>query len=359
MDLGVCVAADVSDIEYGVLAEALGYSDLWVADSQMIWSDCYATMALLADRTSRIRIGTGVAVAGSRPSAVTAAAHATINRLAPGRVFCGMGTGNTAMRIMGHKPITIAEFDRYLTELRPLLDGAPAEVRWRGAERVTRHLMPTAGFVAFEPRIPMYVSAFGPRATALAATHGDGLITSVPPDPVAVRAVRRRVEEAGAAAGRSLTRSAFPIATLTTMVVLEPGEPTDSPRVRAQAGAFAIASLHYLYEQWRQYGRRPPAHVADIWDDYVAMLADVPEQELHLWIHRGHNCWVVPEEERFVTAALLETSCMLGTAEELADRLRELDAARLDQVVLLPSLAEKEDVLREVAAQVLPLLREA
>ena len=66
IDLGVCVASRVDDIEYAVLAEQLGFSHLWFADSQMLWSDCYATMALAAARTERIRIGTGVAVAGTR-----------------------------------------------------------------------------------------------------------------------------------------------------------------------------------------------------------------------------------------------------------------------------------------------------
>ncbi len=48
MDLGVCVASAIDDIGYAVLAEELGYSHLWFADSQLLWSDCYATMALAA-----------------------------------------------------------------------------------------------------------------------------------------------------------------------------------------------------------------------------------------------------------------------------------------------------------------------
>ena len=38
MDLGVCMAAKIDDIDYAVLAEELGFSHVWVADSQMIWS---------------------------------------------------------------------------------------------------------------------------------------------------------------------------------------------------------------------------------------------------------------------------------------------------------------------------------
>ena len=359
MDIGVCIAADVSDLDYPLLAESLGYSHLWVADSQMLWSDVYATLALIADRTSTIRLGTGVAVAGSRPAAVTAAAHATINRLAPGRVFCGIGTGNTAMRIMGHRPIGIAEFDDHLGTLRLLMDGEEAQVNWRGRTAPTKHLMPDTGFVAFEPRIPLYVSAFGPKAMGLAARHGDGLITSVGPRPEAVEAMWNRLRAGGAAAGRSLDPSTFLTASLTTMVVLRPGEAHDSDRVKQDAGAFAISSLHYSYEQWRQYGRRPPAHLDGIWGDYVAMLAEVPEERLHLRIHQGHNCWVVPEEERFVTGDLLEATCLIGTPDDLVARLAELEEAGLSQVVLLPPLEAKERVLANVAAGVMPLLRKA
>ena len=58
MDIGVCVASHIDDIDYVVRAEELGYSHVWMADSQMLWSDCYATLALVADKTSRINIGT-------------------------------------------------------------------------------------------------------------------------------------------------------------------------------------------------------------------------------------------------------------------------------------------------------------
>ena len=166
MQLGVCLASQITDIDYAVLAEELGFDDLWFADSQMIWSDVYATMALAAARTTRIRIGTGVAVAGTRSAPVTAAAHATINAIAPGRVFCGIGTGNTAMRVMGHRPMPIAEFEAYIESLRPLLSGEETPLTWRGRTAPVRHLMPTHGFVDFTQRIPLYISAANALAKA-------------------------------------------------------------------------------------------------------------------------------------------------------------------------------------------------
>ncbi len=203
MEFGICVASRPSDLDHVVRAEALGFTHCWMADSQMIWSDVYAMLALAADRTTTMRIGTGVAVAPIRPAPVTAAAHATINQLAPGRVFCGIGTGNTAMRTMGHKPMRIGEFEEYLETLTPLLRGEEVDFAWRGDTAPIRHLMPDHGFVRFEPAIPMYVSAFGPRALALACRLGDGLITSVPPDPAAVAALRDRITAAGAGGGRN------------------------------------------------------------------------------------------------------------------------------------------------------------
>lgn len=360
MDLGVCIAAKIDDIDHGVLAEELGFCDLWVADSQMLWSDCYATMALLADRTERIRIGTGVAVAGTRPAAVTAAAHATINQIAPGRVFCGVGTGNTAMRIMGRRPLTIAGFDRYLTELRRLLDGLPAAadpVAGSSTPPVEiRHLMPDHGFVAFSPRMPMYVSAFGPRAMGLAIRHGDGLVTSVPPHPSAIRRMWERLQQAAETEGRQVDPESFPTATLTTICILRPGETTSSERVREMTGAFAMAAMHYQYEQWRE-ARYPEQRAPfPLWDEYVAMLDKVDPSVLHQRIHQGHNCWVIPEEERFVTPELIERTCIVGTPHAIATQIAELERAGLGQIMLLPPLAVRDQVLREVAAEVMPLL---
>jgi alkanesulfonate monooxygenase SsuD/methylene tetrahydromethanopterin reductase-like flavin-dependent oxidoreductase (luciferase family) len=309
-------------------------------------------MALIARSTSRIGIGTGVAVAGLRLAPVTAAAHATINRLAPGRVFCGIGSGNTAMRILGRKPMSIARFEEHLTELRPLLRGDESVLRHGEALLPTRHVMPDAGFVAFEPPMPMYVSAFGPKSMALAARHGDGVVIGVS-TPQAMETVWQLLD---AGAGRPVDRTTFHTAALSTMVVLEPGEAVDSDRVKAECGAFAMAVVHYAYEQYSQYGVDPPAFLAGIWDDYTALLAKVPAERRHLRIHLGHNCWVEPEEERFLTPEVLRNGSMVGTAEALAERLDALGRAGLHELMILPTLAPKEGVLRDVATKVKPLL---
>lgn len=175
MEFGIC-GGKIDDIDYIRHAENLGYRRFWAPDSQMIWSDCYAVLALAAQATSTIQLGTGVSVAGTRIAPVTAHSIATINRLAPGRTFLGIGTGNTAMRIMGHKPLKIADFDEYLRVVRALLDGKDVEFAWRGRTSVIGLEMPDLGYTDIEHRIPMYVSGFGPKAMGLAGKYGDGLV---------------------------------------------------------------------------------------------------------------------------------------------------------------------------------------
>lgn len=354
MDIGICVASKIDDIDYVVRAEELGFSHAWFADSHMIWSDPYACLALAADRTSTINLGTGVAVAATRPAPVTAASIATINQIAPGRTFLGVGTGNTAMRIMGHKPMRIAEFDDYLAVLAPLLRGEEAAYAWRGQTSPIRHIMPRDGFVDFDSPIPLYVSGFGPKSLALAGKHGDGAVMSIPPDPTMMNRIWQPIERGAADADRVIDRSEYLTCSLTTAVVLEDGEATDSDRVKELCGAFAIASLHYSYDQYRNYGRAPSGAAAAVWDEYRVVVEQTDESHRHQRVHAGHNCWVLPEEKQFVTKELIEQSCLVGSRDQLVEQLAALDEAGLDQIMILPPFDPRYEVIETVGTQVLP-----
>ncbi len=356
MKVGVCVPSHISDIGYVVRAEALGYSHAWFADSQMIWSDCYATLALAAKATQTIQLGTGVAVSGTRPPAVTAAAIATINAIAPGRTFLGIGSGNTAMRIMGSPPHRIAEFGRYLASLRPLLRGDEAFIEVDGEPCPIVHGMPDMGFVNFDDPIPLYVSGFGPRSLGLAGQYGDGAILSMPPHPKILTRMRADVEAGAKKAGRALDMSGFPFSALTTISILDEGEDLDHPRIRNECGAMAMATVHFAYDQWRQLGQAPPTFLEQIWDEYCAMLADVPDDRLHQRIHTGHNLWVHPEEERFVTAETIDTTCVVGLRDEVIARLHAFEEAGLDQVFILPAWEPRFEVLERVGRELIPEL---
>lgn len=114
-----------------------------------------------------------------------------------------------------------------------------------------------------------------------------------------------------------------------------------------------MASVHYAYDQWRQLGKSPPAFVAEFWDDYCAMLEEVPEDRRHQRIHADHNCWIAPGEERFVTGDLIAATCLVGSADEVGRRLDELETAGLDQVMILPAFDPRFDVLERVGRDVI------
>jgi len=354
MDLGICVASHVKDIDYVVRAEALGYSHAWLADSQMLWSDCYAALALAAVRTSRINLGTGVAVSGTRPAPVNAAGIATINTLAPGRTFFGVGSGNTARRVMGFPPQRIKEFETYLQTLIPLLKGEEALYEHAGETHPIRHIMPDSGFVNFEDPIPLYISGFGPKSLALAGRYGDGAVIGATRDS-SMGSMWHMVQAGARDAGRELAPGTnYYTTALTTMVVLDDGEPADSKRVKSECGAMAMAAVHYSYDQYRNFGHQPPNQLSGIWGDYTALLAQVPEEIRHQRIHAGHNCWVIPEEEKFLTPEVLSAACMIGSRDDLIERLRALADSGLNQVMILPNFDTRFDVLERVARDILP-----
>ena len=124
MQFGLCVHSKIDDIDLVVRAEELGFDAAWFADSQLLWSDAYACMALAASRTSRIRLGTGVAVVDTRLAPVTAHSIASINVLAPGRTVLGVGNGFTAWRLIARKPARLREFESFLDTVRRMLAGA-------------------------------------------------------------------------------------------------------------------------------------------------------------------------------------------------------------------------------------------
>src|SRR5713101_7031443 len=234
MEFGIGIDTHVNKRELVRYAEELGYDSAWVPDSQMIWSDCYATMALAAVNTRRIRIGTGVAIAGTRIAPVTAHSIASINQLAPGRIFLGIGTGHTAMRVMGQDPMPPREFREYLRVVRALLDGKEADYTYAGKTRQIKFLHRDRHFVNLDNRIPIYVAANGPKALRATGAHGDGWMT-VTSDPEEFRHSMEGVRAGAQEVGRALGPD-FHTACVTTACVLRPGEKLTDERVINETG---------------------------------------------------------------------------------------------------------------------------
>ena len=323
----------------------------------MIWSDCYATLALAAQNTSHIRLGTGVAIPGVRVAPVTAHSIASINRIAPGRVFLGIGTGHTAMRVMGMDPMRVKDFREYLRIVRGLLRGEEVDFTLNGVTRTTRFLHLDLGFINISNPIPIYVAANGPRALRVAGEFGDGLISVFNEQPDVLNANMRAVKEGADQANRSPQWGNFHTVSLTSAVVLQPGEQLTSDRVIDECGSWTTAALHFVYEIFQQTKREEDIPVAfrGIWEEYCAYVAKMPiaANKRYLQIHNGHCTFLMSEERRFVTPAAIRGTCLVGEPSEIIEQLRVAEQAGLQEVTLLPPMEFSRKVLKDFAEQVM------
>ena len=349
MDFGI-VTAKIDEIGYIVHAENLGYSHAWVTDSPMIRSNCWAVLALAAQATRRITLGTAVNVPGLRQAPAAANGIATINRLAPGRCIIGLGTGHTAVRMLGQRPMKLAAFRDYVQVVRALLRGDDVE---HEGHRI-RFQMREHRFIDVDHPIEVYVAAFGPKAQALAGELGDGMISGLPRGgsvPEMLKNARRGAERAG----RTLPPD-FYVSGMVTLAMLRPGEAADSERMIAEYGAAVITGLHYLVARHLETGEDPPAYARPVWKAYLDWLNAFPAEIRHQRLHASHYSFVDPEEARFVTADLVRASCLTGTPEDLVDQVKELERQGLRQIMLYPPLNRQYRIIEDFAERVMARL---
>jgi alkanesulfonate monooxygenase SsuD/methylene tetrahydromethanopterin reductase-like flavin-dependent oxidoreductase (luciferase family) len=361
MKFGICVAARISNIELIEVAEEVGFDSAWVADSQMIWSDCYATLAVAAERTKRINLGTGVAIAGTRIAPVTAAAIATINQLAPGRAFLGLGTGHTAMRIMGQNSMPQREFQSYAQTVRDLLDGKHTLYEYDGSRKDIALIHPGMGYYELEPRIPMHIAAAGPVGQRFAGRLGDGMVLMGVPNPASAATALENARAGAARIGGALP-AGFEVTTLTSGTVLAPGEDCSAEHVIEDVGPLVTSGLHYQWEVVPEPKRDAPMppHYAPVWLRYLDFVDQMvtPAEYRYQQVHLGHCGFIAPGERQFVTKELVERGTLTGTPDQIVERLRAAEAGGLTQVMIMSDEKHAVRVIRNFAENVFPLLPE-
>ncbi len=354
MQFGICVMANIDEIGFFTHAESLGYDAVWVTDSQMLFSDCYAVLALAAQHTTRLRLGPGTAICGTRIPPVQVAAMATLNRLAPGRLHLGVGTGNTALRTMGQKPMRIRAYAEYLRVLSALLRGETVDYTYHGVSRPIKMLMHEDKYMNLEPKIPLYVSGFGPRAMGLAGAYGDGLVFAIPPRGVAVPEALAHARQGAAQAGRELQN--FRNCALANIVLLAPGEAVDSERIIRLIGPNVMASFYYFYDEVLEKDIDPPDFLKKYWKRYCDLVATVPPEHWHFRTHEFHYTHLHPGEAELIDADLIRATCLVGTAEELVEQIRELERQGLQELMFATGVDEKWGFAEALARQVMAKL---
>jgi len=200
-----------------VLAEELGYARAWIFDSAPLWEDPFVHLALAAQRTTRIGLGTAVLVPDQRSVMAMASGLATVARISAGRLLACFGTGFTGRLAVGQRPMTLKALGDYVTALRALLAGDTAIVDGQAAR-----MLHADGVTEPRPvKVPLWISAFGPRGAALAGEVADGIIG--PP------------------------HATLPTAMIMSGTVLDSGEDPGSPRVREAIGPWRVVGWHEAY----------------------------------------------------------------------------------------------------------------
>ncbi len=348
MDFGVGLQSHIHNgWKHALLAEQLGFTHAWFVDSQLLTSDVYACLALAATHTTTLRLGTGVTIVGTRIPPVIAHSIATINQLAPGRVILGLGTGHTAWRTMNMPPVPLAEFRHAVEVCRGLLRGETVVYRERGRQSHIRFMDIEHGYINVGERVPIYLAASHPKAQALAGELGDGLLTLslLSPDSLSrnLAAVAPGWEDR--AGGKPAD---FSVVTLGISCVLQAGEAVNSRRVLARVGPRIAVALHYAHEVAKQ-GKAVPLFLQPfLTPAYQRYLDD-------RWadIHATHSRFLHPGEDKFITPEAIRAMSLTGSRDDILERLHQLEAAGLTQMVISPPWGLIEESLVEFASEII------
>jgi alkanesulfonate monooxygenase SsuD/methylene tetrahydromethanopterin reductase-like flavin-dependent oxidoreductase (luciferase family) len=343
----------LDEMEYVTEAEKLGFTHLWVTDSGLIRSDAFVFLTVAALQTKTMKLGMGVAVPGLRLAPTLAAGMATLNMVAPGRCFVALGTGNTGMRLLGRKPMTLKKFEAYARTVRNLLDGKDAEYEHNGETHTIRFMLTEKGYRNLRDPIPMYLAGYGPKAQALAGEIADGLTTHIPRGGT-LDQILANAGKGAAKSGRSLDN--FHLSVRMNFAVLDPGEPVNSERIVNEYGPAITTAMHSTVDRHLEYGEDPPEFLRPIWKDYLEFHMARPAAERQKMMHESHNAYVAADERRFVTPEVIKRFCIVGQPAEVLEQVRELERKGVRQLMCNFPLERGYQMVRDYAKNIIQKL---
>ena len=327
LDFGVSFMADPpasTVVARTVLAESNGFDYAWIWDSHVLWQDPYPIFALCALATTTIHLGTCVTNPVTRDPTVTASAMATLQEISGGRMELGIGRGDSALRVLGRTPVTVEHLERACVEIRELaagrevdLDGTAVRLPW------------TLGH-----ELPIWVAAYGPKALRCAGRVADGVILQLA-DPYIIEWALRFLEEGATEAGRTL-------ADITVM---------------AAAPAYVTDDLAHARDQVRWFPALVSNHVVDLVHRYKS--SDLPH-ELTDFIERrkgydySHHARAGSDNAEFVTDEVVDRFCVIGSADQCAAKLTQLESLGVRQFNIYSMVDDAETVLRRFGADIIP-----
>ncbi len=312
-------------------AEAAGFDCVWTFDSHMLWQEPFVHYALMLDATERVKVGPMVTNPGTRDWTVIASLFATLNDAYGDRTVCGMGRGDSALRVIGRKPRTLETMRESMEVIKGLVAGR--EVDYQGTRVTLSWLDEERGW-----DLPMWVAGYGPKALDLIGRHADGFILQLA-DPQILVWTRDVVRAAARDAGRD----------------------PDEIKLCVAAPAYVGDNLGHQRDQLRWFGGMVGNHVVDIVNRYGADGSSVPRgltdyieaREVYDYSHHGRagnptTDWV-PDDA-------VDRFCVVGTAADHIRRLEELRDLGVDHFALYLMHDQIDETLAAYGERVIPAL---
>jgi probable F420-dependent oxidoreductase len=315
-------------IELTKLAESHGFEYGWTYDSHVLWQESMPVMALLADRTSTIKLGHMVTNPATRDPTVLASAYATLHDISNGRMVMGVGRGDSAVRYIGRKPMKVADFEEALKRVKPFMNGK--EVHWNDKDLQLKWVRPEL------PEIEMHVAGYGPKALAVAGRQGDGVIIQLA-DPDIIQWIMATARASAAEAGRDP-------AALKCIVSAPSHISDDLADARDQVRWFPAMVSNHVQDLIDRYGTDGSV-VPTVLTDYVQARKFYDYDE-HSRVGAKHG--------EFVTDEICDRFCVIGSTEQALAKLRELEAIGVDQFNIYLMTHGQEETLEAYGRDILP-----
>ncbi|MFF0740094.1 TIGR03842 family LLM class F420-dependent oxidoreductase [Streptomyces sp. NPDC004111] len=331
MDFGLVLQTDPPATEVvGLMrrAERNGFSYGWTFDSAVLWQEPFVIYSRILEHTERLIVGPMVTNPGTRTWEVTASTFATLNDMYGNRTVCGIGRGDSAMRVAGRRPNTLARLGEAMDVIRDLAEGREAKV---GGQSLR---IPWVR----DGRLPVWMAAYGPRALALAGAKADGFILQLA-DPFLTEWMIRAVRDAAADAGR---------------------DPADV-KICVAAPAYVGDDLAHARDQCRWFGGMVGNHVADLVAKYGSDSGFVPAEltsyiEARQGYDYAHHGRTGNPDTDFVPDDIVDRFCLLGPAEAHIEKLRALRRLGVDQFAVYNMHDARERTIDAYGSTVIPAL---
>src|ERR1700753_3229303 len=139
-------------------AEAAGFRYGWTFDSHVLWQETFVSYPRILAETSSLIVGPMVTNPGTRDWSVTASMFATLNETYGNRTICGIGRGDSALRYIAQRPVTLATLSEAMTVIKELAEG----------REVTHHGQPLRLPWVRDGKLEIWMAAYGPEAPRLA-----------------------------------------------------------------------------------------------------------------------------------------------------------------------------------------------